>query len=190
MGNLTYNERLEDPRYEIIEGEEIMQAQPAINHLQITTNLLYIIRSYLRGKRCKVYAEPDVYFDADNRYIPDLVIVCDQEKIKAAHIEGAPDLVVEILSPSTGKRDMGIKKDVYEKFGVREYWTIDSKSRSIYAYHLKDGKFILDDRYTVLEDWEEEALNDKEKAEHRLALKVSLYDDLEIDVKEIFEDVK
>ena len=189
MENLSYNERLENPRYELINGEEFMQAQPAISHLQIAMNLSRIISSYLRGKRCKVYTKPDVYFDETNHYIPDLVIVCDQGKIKATRIEGSPDLVIEVLSPSTGKRDMGVKKDVYEKFGVREYWVVSPKEKSIYVYLLKDGKFTLDDCYTVLEDYEEEILNDKERAEHRLTLKVSLYDDLEIDVKEIFEDV-
>ena len=190
MKNLVYDERLENPTYELINGEEVMQAQPSTNHACIAMNLSRIISTYLRGKRCKVFAEMMVYFDKDNHYIPDLIIVCNQDKIKTTRIEGSPDLVVEILSPSTGKRDVGIKKETYERFGVREYWIVNPKEKSIEAYHLRDGKFMLDDRYTVLDEEEEEALNDKEKAEHKLTLKVSLYDDLEIDVKEIFEDVK
>ena len=189
MGNLAYDERLENPTYELIDGEEIMQAQPSTNHARIAHNLHCIVGIYLKGKRCEIFGETMVYLDEKNHYIPDLIIVCDKEKIKTTRIEGSPDLVVEILSPSTSKRDMGIKKDVYEKFGVREYWVINPKEKSIYAYLLKDGKFMLDDCYTVLEEEEEEALNDKEKAEHKLTLKVSLYDDFEINVKEVFEDV-
>ena len=178
-----------EKRYELVNGQEVMLAQPSINHITISVNLLHIIKGYLKGKRCRVFAEADVYFDENNHYIPDLVVVCDRNKIKNNYIDGAPDLAVEILSPSTGTRDLGIKKNVYEKFGVKEYWIIDPKSKSIIVYHLKEGKLEFDNRYAVLENWEEEALNEKEKAEHKLALKVSLYDDLEIEVKEIFEDV-
>jgi len=186
---MAYSERLENPRYERINGEEVMLAQPTPNHDRISKNLARIIGNYLRGKRCKLFGELDVYFDEDNHYVPDLFIVCDLNKIKATRIEGAPDLVVEILSPSTSKRDLGIKKDIYEKFGVKEYWIISPKERSITVYHQKDGKFHLDDCYTVLEEDELEILNERERAEHKLTLKVSLYDDLEIEVKEVFEDM-
>jgi len=121
MENLVYDERLENPTYELIHGEEVMQAQPSANHSRITRNLSSIIWNYLKGKRCEVFLEMMVYFDEDNHYIPDLVIVCDSNKIKGSYIEGAPDLAVEILSPSTKKRDIGIKKEIYEKFGVKEY---------------------------------------------------------------------
>ena len=178
-----------EERYELVSGREIMLAQPAINHITIAGNLNLIIRRYLKGKHCRVYAEADVYLDEQNHYVPDLLIVCDRNKIKATHIEGAPDLVVEIISPSTGSRDYGVKKDIYEKFGVKEYWIIDPKSKSVLVYLLKDGRFQFDNRYAVLEDWEEEAMNEQERAEHKLKLKVSLYNDLEIEVKEIFEDM-
>ena len=190
MGNLTYNERLENPTYELINGEEVMQAQPSTNHAYIAHNLHCIIGVYLKGKRCKVFGETMVRFDEKNQYIPDLAIVCDPSKIKENYIEGAPDLAVEILSPSTKKRDIGIKKETYEKFGVKEYWIINPKDKSIEVYILKEGKYDLDNVYSVMEDWELDALTEKEKEEHLLTLKVSLYDDLEIDVKEIFEDVK
>lgn len=185
---MAYNEPLESPRYERIHGVEVMLARPIISHLQVAANLLFILKGYLRGKRCKVYAEPDVYFDEDNHCIPDLVIVCDPGKIKVAHIEGAPDFVAEILSPSTGNYDMGAKMDIYERFGVREYWLIDPKSKAIMVYLLQDGRYVFSGRYTVLEEGEAEALNEKELAEHKLSLKLSLYDDLEIKVQDVFED--
>ena len=185
---MALNERLENPRYELINGEEIMFARPVISHLPVSMNLSAIFRSYLRGKRCKVYAEPDVFFDEDNHCLPDIVIVCDPGKIKYAHIEGAPDFVAEILSPSTGNYDMGTKMDIYEKFGVREYWLIDPKSKAIIVYLLKDGRYVFEGRYAVLETGDEEAMTDKEKAEHKLSLKVSLYEDLEVNVQDVFED--
>ena len=178
-----------EKKYELINGREVMMSPANTGHNSIQMNLAVILWNYLKGKRCKLFSETMVRFDENNHFVPDLLVVCDRSKIKASHIEGAPDLVVEILSPSTGRRDLGIKKDTYEKFGVREYWVIDPKSKSILVYHRKDGKFAFDDRYAVLEEWEVEAMSEEEKAEHRLTLKVSLYDDLEIDVKEIFDDM-
>jgi len=186
---MAYNERLENPIYELINGKEMLLARPMVNHDIIQRNLSGILYQYLRGKRCKLFGEVDVYLDEKNHYVPDLMIVCDRDKIKADGIHGTPDLIVEILSPRTSKNDLGIKKDTYEKCGVREYWVISPKEKSIAVYHLKDGKFELDNVYTVLEDWEEKALTEQEKAGHTLTLKVSLYDDLEIDVAEVFEDM-
>jgi len=178
-----------EEKYELINGQEVMMSPANIRHNRIQRNLSIIIGNYLRGKRCELFSETMVRFDTLNHFIPDLLIVCDRSKIKANYIEGAPDLIVEILSPSTGKRDVGIKKNIYEHFGVREYWIVNPKDLSIEVYHLKEGRFELDDRYTVLDEWDEEAMSEKEKKEHRLTLKVSLYDDLEIEVKEIFEDL-
>ena len=176
-----------EEKSEIINGKEVMMSPANTRHNKIQMNLGGIIWQYLKGKKCEVYTETLVRFDALNQYIPDLLIVCDRDKIKTNYIEGAPDLVVEILSPSTGRNDIGVKKDIYEHFGVKEYWIISPNERSIVVYHLKDGKFIFDDRYTALNKWEEEAMSEREKAEHRLKLKVSLYDDLEIEVREIFD---
>ncbi|MBR2214159.1 MAG: Uma2 family endonuclease [Selenomonadaceae bacterium] len=184
------NERLECPRYELINGEERMMTQPATNHSRISSNLNWIIHSYLRGKKkCKLFGEVDVYFDENNHYIPDLLVVCDKSKIKYDGIYGAPDLVIEILSPSTAKTDRYEKKAVYEKFGVREYWLVNPKDKSVDVFHLVNGKFELDDVYHDYNQVEWDMLTDKEKAAQKLKLKVSLYDDLEIDVAEIFEDM-
>ena len=184
---MAYNERLENPRYELVDGREMLLARPALNHDIVQSNLSGIIWQYLKGKRCKLFGEVDVYFDKDNHYIPDLLIVCDLDKIKPAHIEGAQDLIVEILSPRTSKNDLGIKKDTYEKYGVKEYWIVNPQDKSITVYHLKDGRYKLDNVYTIMPDYELEDMSEKEKAEHSLALKVSLYDDLEINVAEVFE---
>ena len=83
---------------------------------------------------------------------------------------------------------MTVKKDTYEKFGVKEYWIIDPKGESITVYILRNGKYELDEIYHNISDSEWEELDDEDKAEYRLSLKISLYDDLEIAVKDIFED--
>ena len=178
----------DDLKYELVDGTEFMMSPPKINHQRIGGNLLGIIGGYLHGKRHKVFYSASVIFDAKNHFIPDILVICDKNKIKPDAIYGAPDFVVEILSPSTKKRDLGVKKDTYEKYGVKEYWIINPQDRSITAYLLQDGKFVLDNVYFDLteEDWN--LLDDKEQAEQKLTLKISLYDDLEISVKDVFEE--
>lgn len=175
-------------KYELINGKEVMMSPASMNHLRIQGNLYAILWNYLRKKRCNVYSEAKVVFNETTWYIPDLLILCDKNKERKNHIEGAPDLVIEILSPATRKRDIGIKKDTYEKYGVREYWLVDPMSKTIEVYLLRDGKFNLDNSYHDYDEEDWEALSDEEKAETKLALKVSLYDDLEIDIREIFRE--
>ena len=179
-----------EEKYEFINGEEVMLAAAAIPHIRIQRNLLNILYNYLKGKRCEVFAEAKVVFDEKNWLQPDLIVVCDRNKIKNTHIKGAPDFVAEILSPATQFRDFGIKKDTYEKFGVHEYWMINPADQTISVYLLKDGKYILDGVYHNYSEEELEWLTEKEKekADKPIALKLSLYDDLEIDVKEVFEE--
>ena len=133
--------------------------------------------------------EPDVFLDEKNNFIPDVVIVCDRNKIKHNGVHGVPDLVVEVLSPSTMTRDRGIKKDTYEKAGVKEYWIVSPEEKSIEVYHLRESRFVLDHAYIVFPAWEWERMNEAERAAARLSVKVSLYDDLSVDVREVFEDI-
>ena len=94
---------------------------------------------------------------------------------------------MEILSPSTRRRDITVKKDTYEKYGVKEYWLISPKEESIEVYLLQDGKYVLDNVYHNFDEEDWAALSEAEKAEQQLSLKISLYSDLEIQVKDIFE---
>ncbi|MBR1885955.1 MAG: Uma2 family endonuclease, partial [Schwartzia sp.] len=96
--------------------------------------------------------------------------------------------IVEVLSLSTMARDRGIKKNAYERAGVREYWIVDPVSESIEVYHLRDGRFELDHAYVVFPEWEWARMSEEERAEARLSVKVSLYNDLAIDIREVFED--
>ncbi|MBR1761227.1 MAG: Uma2 family endonuclease [Schwartzia sp.] len=180
----------DEPFAEKINGQTIlMSPSPAVSHNRIAGNIYSIFRQFLKGKKhCVPFFDGvDVHLDDDNVFIPDVMIVCDRNKIKHNGIYGAPDLVVEILSPSTLTRDRGVKKAVYERAGVREYWIVDPLAQSVEVYHLREGKLELDHAYIVYPDWEWERMTEKEKEEARLSVKVSLYDNLEVDVREVFE---
>jgi Uma2 family endonuclease len=188
MKNLAYVDPVPSEK---INGEIIMMSpRPVINHLRVIGNIYHIFTGYLKGKRCEAFADgADVHLDEKNTFVPDVMIVCNKDIIKDDGIYGAPDLVVEVLSPSTAKRDRGEKKSIYEKYGVKEYWIANPADKSIEVWLLKDGKYELDNVYTVYPDWQWEKMTDEDKAEAQLNLKVSLYDDLIIDVREIFDRV-
>ncbi len=172
---------------ELIQGREYDMSPASIKHIAIQRNLSIIIGTFLRGKHCKLFTEAEVVFDEENTFIPDLLVVCAQNKIKKNYIAGAPDFIVEVLSPSTKRRDVTVKKDVYEKFGVKEYWIINPADESIEVYIFKGGKFVLDNIYHNFDEEDWAALTEAEKAEQQLSLKISLYPDLEILVKDVFE---
>ena len=180
----------DEPRAEKIAGKTVlMSPSPAVEHNRIAGNIYSIFRQFLKGKkRCEPFFDGvDVYLDDDNIFIPDVMIVCDRNKIRPNGIYGAPDLVVEILSPSTLTRDRSVKKAVYERTGVREYWIVDPLAKSVEVYHWREGRLELDHAYIVYPDWEWERMTEEEKEAARLSVKVSRYDHLEVDVREIFE---
>ncbi len=142
-------------------------------------------RLYLKGKSCRAFNDGiDVYLTKADRVIPDAMIVCNKNIIKPDGIHGAPDLLVEVLSPSTAKNDRGYKKDLYEKSGVKEYWIVDPTVRSIEAYLLANGKYNLDGFYGIFPDVPD--ITEKERLESKKEITVSLYDDFIISLEEIF----
>ena len=177
----------EDPKTELIQGREIAMSPASIKHIAIQRNLAIIIGNFLRKKKCQLFMEAEVIFTEENKFIPDLMVVCEPKKIKKNYIEGAPDFIVEVLSPSTRRRDVTIKKEIYEKYGVKEYWIISPKDEAIEVYILRNGKYELDNIYHNFDEEDWAALSEAEKAEQALSLKISLYNDLEIQVKDIFE---
>ena len=188
MSNLAYRE---DDDYEVINGRIVMMSpRPSVNHNRVISNLCNIFQNYLKGKRCEAFYDGvELHLSEDNVFVPDAMIVCNPDIIRQRGIFGAPDLVVEVLSPRTAKNDFGEKKDVYERYGVKEYWIVNTMDRSIQVYVLQDGKLRIDNIYHSYsqEDWED--MTEEEKAETQLSLKVSLYDDLIVDVGEVFERV-
>lgn len=178
---------LQEEHRELINGEIYDMSPVSVKHSLIQGNLYRIIGSYLHHKRCHLFFEVEVRFDESNRLTPDLMVVCEPSQIKTTHVSGAPDFVVEVLSPSTHMRDVTIKKEIYEKFGVKEYWIISPKEESITVYILKDNKFVLDNVYHNFTEDEWAEMSPEEKEKQKLSLKISLYNDLEIEIRDIFE---
>ena len=190
MSESAYAYKEEINNYEIINGEVYMMARPNTKHMIVESNIITAFKNYLKGKHCIPFNETDVFFDDGNNFVPDVMIICDPEKIEDDGIHGTPDLVVEILSPSTARKDRNEKYFIYEKYGVKEYWIVSPGDKSVEVYLLKDGKFVLDDVYPIYKDYEWDKLTDEEKAEVKFSIKVSLYDDFEVSLADIFEDVK
>lgn len=160
---LTYKEYAtwaEGKRCEVLDGV-IISMDPSVSpkHQEVSMQLSIEFGSYLRGKRCKVFTgDIDVYLFEDakgwnsekvkNWVIPDMVIVCDPDKIKKHGIVGAPDFALEILSPSSAKIDHMVKRWAYSKAGVKEYWIVDPANQLVEVYLLKEGVLELENIYT------------------------------------------
>ena len=139
----------ENERIEIINGEAVMMAPPTRIHQKISGELFRQLANFLEGKKCEVYAAPfavrlfekdgDTPEDVDTMVEPDISVVCDHDKLDKHGCKGAPDLVVEILSPSTQRHDRLVKLDLYQRAGVREYWIVDPDSSTVQVFLLKDG---------------------------------------------------
>jgi len=137
----------EGERYELIRGEALAMAGPNRRHQAILVEMLHHFSNHLQGKPCQVYCAPcDVRLfydeelgeDDDTVVQPDILVVCDEGKLGEEGIRGAPDLVVEILSPSNTVFEMAEKRDLYENAGVREYWVVNPKDNEVTVHCLRD----------------------------------------------------
>lgn len=142
----------EDFLCEVLDGEIIsMSPSPTPKHQDVVDELTAEFKMFLRGKECMAFSSPiDVCLFAEHEMKyeeikdwvqPDLIVVCDRSKIGEKNIIGAPDLVIEVLSPSTTKNDRLIKYKNYEKAGVREYWIVDPYHMSVEVYELNKNSF-------------------------------------------------
>ena len=144
----------EEWREELVAGRLVAMGTPSTNHSHIVLNLSRIFGNFLHGKTCVPFGDnTKVFLTETDRYIPDAMIVCRPELIFPDGIHGAPDLVVEVLSPSTADQDKRRKKDVYEKCGVREYWIISPAEKAVEQYVLEEGRFVLTGVHTVYPPW-------------------------------------
>jgi Uma2 family endonuclease len=136
-------------QYELINGELVKKQSPTIGHQNISDNILISMKTYARKKQLgKVFSAPlDTVLDDGNSYQPDIIFVkkdrCHILDEKEEVVIGAPDLVVEILSKSTALYDRGEKKDIYEKYGVREYWLVNPKSKTVEIYSFENERLKL-----------------------------------------------
>lgn len=184
-GNLAYQE---DQREELISGKvAAMSPRPTFNHNRVAENIDFIFRTYLRGKKCVPLGDGyDLYLDEENQFIPDFMVVCDRDKIQPDGVHGAPDLVVEVLSPSTTKNDRLHKKEAYEKSGVQEYWIADPANKTVEQHLLQSGKLVLSAVYSDYPDYVLAKMSEEERAAVATHFKCSLYDDFDIPISEIF----
>ena len=190
MSDVAYAMTNDHEDYELINGQVYMMSRPNTNHMKIELNIATIFNNYLNGKRCVPFNETDVFFDDDNNFVPDVIIVCDPEIIEDDGIHGTPDLVVEILSKSTARKDRAEKFFAYEKYGVKEYWIVEPVNKSVDVFLLKEGRFIPSGTYQLLTDEQFNKLSEKAKSNISTEIKVSLYDDFIVNIKDIFKRVK
>ena len=179
--------------YEIIEGVKFMAPSPGFGHVNVTANLVTIINGYARiNRRGMAFADNfDVHFPDGNVFQPDFTFVSAEKAKrffdnKSMTLHGVPDMVAEIFSRSTMKRDVGIKKDVYERNGVKEYWIIDPWRETIDVYLLRDGKYELDGHYENWSDDELLRLPEDERAKIEMEIPVAVLDDFKVKIRNIF----
>ncbi len=182
----TYTDYLtwdDSQRWELIDGIAFdMSPAPSRQHQELSGELFRQLANYLKDKPCNVYDAP---FDlrlsekpnSSDNYIdtvvqPDILVVCDKSKLDDRGCNGAPDLIVEITSPSTAKMDLTTKFDLYQKHGVKEYWIVHPAEKTVMVFKLLEtGLYGAPDRYA-----------DDGK------ISVPLLGDLVIDLKELFAE--
>jgi len=140
-----YLQLSDDRRYEIIDGDLFMVPFPNESHQHVLAYTFNCLFNYVRKNMLGyVYCAPfDILFSEEDVVQPDIIFVSSENAkvITKDNIKGAPDLLVEILSPSTSKRDMGIMKKLYARHGVREYWIVDPKNEMVEVLSLKGLEF-------------------------------------------------
>jgi Uma2 family endonuclease len=137
----------ESVRAEIIDGRLYIKPLPLTIHQEISGELSGQLGNFLKGKPCKVYASLGVRLfpkedkSDDTMVIPDIVVVCDHSKLDTHGCNGAPDLVIEILSPSNTRHDKIVKFRKYLEAGVREYWIVDPEEKIVQVHILDNGRY-------------------------------------------------
>lgn len=171
-------------KIELIEGKILVTStSPNRRHQEVCQNINRILSNNFYSKPCKVYFAPfDVRLYSPSKEVttvvqPDLCVICDLTKLDDKGCLGSPDLIVEIVSPGNSKKEMGIKFDLYQEVGVREYWIVNPQEETILIYVLKDGEFV----------GMRPLVNSEIKGETKTAHSV-IFPELEFDVADVFLD--
>jgi len=185
-------------RWELIDGEAFcMTPGPGVIHQSLSAELAAELRIYFKGKECRVLAAPlDVVLSKGNEpedeidtvVQPDIMIICDKSKIRYNGIKGAPDVIIEILSPSSTRRDLDDKFRLYERAGVKEYVIVDPLNRIIYA-HRRDSEGPTSNDLSSLSG------GDKRFAFRKVygaddVLEFGLFPDLKIPLSSVWGDIR
>lgn len=160
---------------QLIDGEIIMSPSPTFYHQFVVNKILHLLNQHA-SERDTGYVIPspiDVYFSEEEVFQPDIIFISRERKdIIKEKIKGVPDLVVEVLSPSTAYYDLVHKKNIYEESDVKEFWVVDTDEKSFEVYENTDKKFVI---YS--------------KARNGGIVESKLLKDLKIDIKKLFERV-
>lgn len=134
--------------YQLIGGELVLTPAPSTYHQIVSVKLEFQMVAFVTRQNLGIvlHAPIDVYLGETETYQPDIIFIARERAniIEPQRINGAPDLVVEILSPATAYYDLRKKFKVYERCGVREYWIVDPEETSVQVFVLKEGRFVLD----------------------------------------------
>jgi len=158
-------ETRDEKKYELIDGIVLMSPRPNYRHQEIMSRLNIEIGTYLKGKNCKVFTEAEIELN-DNVLIPDISVICGLDNSNFQRYKKAPEIVIEIISPSSQYTDAFTKLIKYELFGVKEYWIANPKTETITVY-----------------DFENKTNKDYCKNENLVS---SIFDDLVIGISDIF----
>lgn len=184
---VSYQEYLElvessDQRYELIDGEVFLMASPSFRHQMLVNEISWHLNNYFRNHKCSPLTSPlDIklqgyapkFKEDPNVVQPDIMVICDPGNVVENKYQGVPELLVEVLSPSTKKRDLILKLNLYLKSGIREYWIVDPKNTKI-------------TQYIFTEDRDLEAVNDLHPDK---VLKSDYFEGLSVQLAEIFSKI-
>lgn len=155
-------------------------------HGIVNLNLYKLISSSLKDSLCLVFAEnlDWLYNSVTGEYvIPDVIVICDRKNIKKGQYSGTPKFIAETLSPATALKDKTIKKELYEKHSVEEYWILDIHSRSIEIYYLENGSYKLIHNYILVDDPTDTDYNAD------LKIQLTSFPNVYLKLSDIFENV-
>ena len=144
---------LSEQRIELVEGELYLSPTPSYFHQRIGTRLGVLMFNFVEERQLGMLSIRDVHyiFDQHNHFEPDLSFLAKDRLhlIRGPYVDGSPDLAVEILSPSTRKRDTELKFQYYARFGVREYWIVDPEAQTIAVFVERDARYELLGEFSV-----------------------------------------
>ena len=165
----------ENIRAELIDGDLIYnQAAPSGKHQTILMEVAGTIRGYIKTKAgsCHAYPAPfavKLWKDRNTIVEPDISVICDEDKLTDRGCTGAPDWIIEIVSPGNPRQDYVLKLNLYNEAGVREYWIVDPAKESVWVYYFEESEFKAE-TYSFKDE-----------------IKVNIYDDLYIDFSEFID---
>ena len=159
----------ENERIELIDGIPVLHATPVRKHQRVLLKIAKRLEDYLENKTCEVNIAPfsvrlfeteeDRPENVDTVVEPDISVVCDPDKLDDIGCKGAPDMIAEILSPSSQRHDRMVKFNLYQRAGVKEYWSVDPDTETVQVYLLEEGRYHAAQVYTRQSKVKVEALD-------------------------------